>query len=148
MTAFASLCHADETSFYSLAMEYLQAAEILVDTPATKINVSLVTIYLLGHAAELFMKSCLYKSGVPLRELKIDIGHDLEVLVAKVQAVGLHPPLELPYLLSLSRSYKEKSTEYRQLKAMSLPPTDLLLHEVRMLSSRTFNQVANRLSEA
>ena len=94
------------------------------------------------------MKSCLHKAGVPLKELKFDIGHDLEQLVNKVQAVGLHPPLELPHILALAGNYKEKSTEYRQLKAMSSPPKDLLLQEVRALSFRVFNDVAVWPSEA
>lgn len=148
MAVVAPPSYEDEASLYSLATEYLHAAEILVETPVTKLNVSLVTFYLLGHAAELLMKSRLYKAGVPLRELKCGIGHDLEELATKVQAVGLHPPLELPHILALADNYKKKSTEYRQLKRMSFPPKDLLLQEVRALSSRVFNDVAVWPSEA
>lgn len=148
MTEFASPTYEDEASLYSLATEYLHAAEILVEAPVAKLNVSLVTFYLLGHAAELLMKSRLYKAGVPLDELRFNIGHDLEQLVAKVQAVGLHPPLALPHILALAKNYKAKSTEYRQLKAMSFPSKELLLQEVRTLSSRVFNEVATWPSEA
>ncbi len=148
MTVIVPPSYEDEASLYSLATEYLHAAEILIEAPVTKLNVSLVTFYLLGHAAELLMKSCLYKAGVPLKELKFDVGHDLEQLVTKVQAVGLHPPLALPHVLALGNSYKAKSTEYRQLKAMSFPPKDLLLQEVRDLSSSVFNEVAAWPSEA
>jgi hypothetical protein len=142
MTVVAPPSFEDEASFYSLATEYLHAAVILAETPVTRINVSLVTFYLLGHAAELLLKSCLYKAGVPLKELKLEVGHDLDQLVLRVQEVGLHPPLELPHTLELAKNYKAKCTEYRQLKAMSFPPQDLLLEEVRALSSRVFNKVA------
>lgn len=142
MTVVAPPSYEDEASLYSLAMEYLHAAEILVETPVTKLNVSLVSFYLLRHAAELLMKRYLHKAGLPIKELKSDVGHDLQELVARVQAVGLHPPLALPHILALSNNYKAKSTEYRQLKAMSFPPKDLLLQEVQMLSSRVFDTVA------
>jgi hypothetical protein len=148
MTVVAPPSFEDEASLYSLATEYLHAAEILAETPVTKINVSLVTFYLLGHTAELLLKSCLYRAGVPLKELKFEVGHDLEELVLRVQAVGLHPPLKLPHILALAKNYKTKSTEYRQLKAMSFPPQDLLLQEVRALSSRVFNKVAAWSNEA
>jgi hypothetical protein len=141
MTRIAPPSYEDELSLYSLAIEYLHAAEILIETPVVKQDVSLVAFYLLGHAAELLMKSFLYKVGVPLNELRL-IGHDLEQLVSRVQAVGLHPRFELPHIRALAKNYKEKSTEYRQLKAMSLPPKDLLLHEIQALSSRVFNNVA------
>ena len=148
MTAVAPPSYEDEFSLYSLATEYLHAAEILIETPVVKLNVSIVAFYLLGHAAELLMKSCLYKAGVPLKELRLDVGHDLEQLVNRVQDVGLHPPLELPNILALAKNYKAKSTEYRELKAMSFPPKELLLHEVQALSSRVFNNVAIWPSEA
>jgi hypothetical protein len=142
MTRIAPSSYEDELSLYSLATEYLHAAEILIETRVVKHDVSLVAFCLLGHAAELLMKSFLYKEGVPLNVLRLDIGHDLEQLVSRVQAVGLHPPLELPHIRALSKNYKEKSTEYRQLKAMSHPPKDLLLLEIQALSSRVFNNVA------
>jgi len=142
MTAVLPPNFEDEASLYSLATEYLHAAEILIETPVTKLNVSLVSYYLLGHAAELLLKSFLYKAGVPLKELKFDVGHNLEQLASRVQEIGLRPPLELPQIVALSSNYKAKSTEYRQLKAMSFPPKDLLLQEVRTLSSRVFSSVA------
>lgn len=142
MTAVLPPNFEDEASLYSLATEYLHAAEILIETPVTKLNVSLVSYYLLGHAAELLLKSCLYKAGVPLKELKFDVGHDLEQLAFRVQEIGLRPSLELPQIVALSTNYKAKSTEYRQLKAMSFPPKDLLLQELRTLSSRVFSSVA------
>jgi hypothetical protein len=142
MTAVLPPNYEDEASLYSLATEYLHAAEILIETPVTKLNVSLVSYYLLGHAAELLMKSCLFKAGVPLKELKFDVGHDLKQLASRVQEIGLRPPLALPQIVALSTNYKAKSTDYRQLKAMSFPPRDLLLQEVRSLSSRVFSSVA------
>ena len=148
MTVVLPPSYEDEASLYSLATEYLHAAAILIETPVTKLNVSLVSYYLLGHAAELLMKSCLHNAGVPLKELKFDVGHDLEQLATKVQEIGLHPPLALPHIVALSTNYKTKSTEYRRLKAMSFPPKDLLLQEVRALSSRVFSSVAAWPSEA
>jgi len=130
-----------EASFYSLATEYLHAAEILVATPVTTLNVSLVTYFLLGHAAELLMKSCLYKAGTPLQKLKCNFGHDLGQLISEAQKLGHNPPLSLPNIHALAKNYKAKSTEYRQLKEMSLPPNDLLLQEVKVLDSRVFDQV-------
>jgi hypothetical protein len=132
----------DEDSLYSLAAEYLHSAEILASAPVTKLNVSLVTFFLLGHAAELLLKSHLYKAGTSLTELKMQLGHNLAELEKRAQAVGFHPPLELPYVRQLSTNYGAKFTEYRQLKAMTFPPQDLLLAEVMALQARVFNRIA------
>ena len=81
----------DEFSLFSLASEYLDAAEILIRTPPLKTNVSLVAYYLLGHAAELFLKSLLCLDGVSIKELKSTkrYGHNLSKLLEEAQRRGL-----------------------------------------------------------
>jgi hypothetical protein len=138
----------DDLSLFSLSAEYLHSAEILMNAPVTKINVSLVIYYLLGHAAELLMKSFLYNAGLPIKQIKKNFGHDLDKLVIEVQSIGLHPPLALPQILALDKYYKAKNTEYRQLKAKAFPSKDLLLEEIRALSSRVFNQIYATPSKA
>ena len=104
----------DEASLFSLAGEYLEAAEILARTPPIKINVSLVTFYLLGHAAELLLKSLLHKHGVPLTDLKDwkKYGHDLSKLIKKAKISKLyialhsfvnqaHRSITIPFLIRI-----------------------------------------------
>ena len=70
MTSLRPPAFEDEASLFSLANEFLEAAEILARSPPDELNVSLVTLYLLGHAAELQLKCLLHKHGVPLADLK------------------------------------------------------------------------------
>lgn len=69
----------DEGTFYSLASEYLEAAITLFNTPPTRINYWVVIYYLLGHSAELTLKSYLFDHGETPESLK-KVGHDLERL--------------------------------------------------------------------
>lgn len=131
----------DEASLYGLATEYLHAAEILSETPVTKLNVALVVLFLLGHAAELLLKSYLVKAGASIPELKAH-GHNLAVLVMEARAAGLRPQVSLTCIVRLSADYTAKFTEYRQLRAMEFPPQDLLLAEVRALQSLVFSSIA------
>jgi hypothetical protein len=134
----------DEASLFSLATEYLEAAEILARTPPVKVNVSLVTFYLLGHAAELLLKSLLHKHGVPLQDLKDrkKYGHNLGKLVEQSRGKGFIAPTFLLNVEAFSKTYTPKHTEYRQKVAMSLPPLESLLQELRALQSQVFNHVA------
>lgn len=137
----------DEASLFSLASEYLEAAEILDAAPVLKVNVSLVIYYLTGHAAELLLKSFLYKKGIALNDLRKEYGHNLKKLVVAARSRGLSGALQLDHIEMLSKHYAPKSTEYRQLVAAQYPPRDLLLAQVQALQSQVFNHVATFTSE-
>jgi hypothetical protein len=131
----------DEASLFSLATEYLEAADILIQAPVVKLNVSLVTYYLLGHASELLLKSFLVKHGVSLKDLKCKFGHNLAKLIQRARELGLPESVSLTALQELSKNYTPKDTEYRQLVAATYPSRDRLLNELRVLESQVFNHV-------
>ena len=131
----------DEASLFSLASEYLEAAEILIQVPIVKANVSSVTYFLLGHAGELLLKSLLLKHGVSLDDLKHKFGHNLAKLIKRVRKLNLTGLMSLAQLEALSETYAPKKTEYRQLKATSFPSRDLILVELRALEREVFNHV-------
>jgi hypothetical protein len=133
----------DEASLFSLATEYLEAGEILARTPSVKLNVSLVTFYLLGHAAELLLKSLLHMHGVPIEDLKSMkmYGHNLSKLIEEARKRGLLASTSVLSIEALAKTYTSKHTEYRQKVAMSLPPINPLLQELLLLKSQVFNHV-------
>ncbi len=132
----------DEATLFSLSTEYLEAAAILHQTPITRINYSFVALYLLGHAAELLLKSFLYKKGDSIAYLRFKTGHDLSRLVKRARSKGLSEALSLRYILRMSSVYTAKRTEYRQSVQTELPPLDLLLEEVQSLQHHVFRHVA------
>ena len=133
----------DEASLFSLATEYLEAAELLIQAPIVKVNVSLVTYFLLGHAGELLLKSLLFKHGVTLDDLKFKFGHDLAKLIRRVKKLNLAGSISLAQLLALSKIYEPKKTEYRQLVATSFPSRESLLVELRILEREVFSQLTS-----
>jgi hypothetical protein len=70
----------DEATLLSLSTEYLEAAKVLHSTPPTKVNYAIVIFYLLGHAAELLLKSFLHKNGESIVDIKNKYGHNLTKL--------------------------------------------------------------------
>jgi hypothetical protein len=67
----------DETSHYSVATEYLHAAEILIETPVAKINASLVTFFhlvrnlKLGQTTTLILPQFVSYRGAAVELLRI-----------------------------------------------------------------------------
>jgi hypothetical protein len=105
--------------------------------------------YLLGHSAELLLKSLLHKHGVPLEELKsMKYRHNLSKLVARAKEMGLIDSQALPTIVEFSETYSPKHTEYRQKVLMQFPSLDSLQQEVRALQALVFNHVAQFTSEA
>lgn len=128
----------DEATLWSLSREFFEAAKTLENTPPTQINYVIIKYYLLGHAAELALKSYLFKHGVPIAELKT-MGHDLSKLSGKAEAKGL---VRLQSIRDLSTTYKAKEFEYRQKKGMKFPPLENLISDVNELLSRVFDHVS------
>jgi hypothetical protein len=128
----------DEATFFSLSGEYLEAAEILLKVPPTKVNYWIVTYYLLGHSAELSLKSFLFKQNVLINKLR-KIGHDLNTLISECHELGL-PDFVL--LRELSQIYKEKGLEYRKSRKEYFPCTEGLISEVKHLRSIVFAHVS------
>jgi hypothetical protein len=88
--------------------------------------------YLLGHSIELALKSMLLASGVPLTELKNDIGHDLSKAAIRVVALQ-HKSIsnivqeQLDVISLLNFYYKAKEFEYRITGSKSYPATEVLV---------------------
>ncbi|MEP1447618.1 MAG: hypothetical protein ABJK37_16045 [Paraglaciecola sp.] len=129
----------DEATFFSLSGEYLEAAITLNNTPPTTVNYWIVTYYLLGHAAELSLKSYLFKHELKTGDLK-KIGHDLSELLNKAKEYS-PKDFELKAIHELSHIYKGKDLEYRCKKKQTFPAVDMLIDEVKKLQSIVFNEV-------
>jgi hypothetical protein len=132
----------DEATLYSLSSEYLEAASLLVQTPPMRLNVSLVTYYLVGHAAELLLKSYLYKRGVTLKELKKTYGHGIDALVNQSRLEGLPSSISTQHIQEFAAAYASKRTEYRRTQGLYLPSLDDLLAETKALQSVVFDHIA------
>lgn len=115
---------------------------MLSNTPPTRVGYSLVTYYLAGHAAELMLKSFLFKHGDSIEVLAKRYGHELKWLVKRARLKGLPVAVSTEHIQSFSDAYSRKLTEYRRKTPLRLPPLDLLLLEVRRLQSHVFNHVA------
>ena len=133
----------DEATLYSLSSEFLEAATVLFNTPPTRVGYTLVTYYLAGHAAELMLKSFLFKNGDVIEVLAKRYGHDLKLLVKRARLKGLPETKSTEHIQSFASAYTRKRTEYRQKRHLRLPPLDLLLLEVKALQSHVFNHVAD-----
>ena len=133
----------NEATLFSLASEFLEAAWALNNSPPARIKYKVVTYYLAGHAAELNLKSFLFKRGVSINDLRKRYGHDLKLLVRCARHNGLASCVSTAQIISLSSIYSQKRLEYRENKQMKFPPLDLLLEEVRGLEAEVFNHVAD-----
>lgn len=129
----------DEGTLFSLASEYLEAAITLFNTPPTRINYSLVIYYLLGHAAELTLKSYLFDHGEKPANLK-RFRHDLDKLIESAQSHGLSKQISVAAIASIAPIYRDKELEYRKRKRQSFPDRQDLIKEVQALQSAVFNR--------
>lgn len=132
----------DAATLFSLSSEFLEAATVLSRTSPTRINYTFVTFYLLGHAAELTLKSFLFKHGDTIDDLRWKYGHDLKRLIKQARRKGLPLKVSTEHLQNFAGIYKDKSTEYRQMRQVPLPPISALLNEIQVLQSEVFNHVA------
>lgn len=133
----------DEGTFYLLASEYLEAAITLFNTPPTRINYWVVVYYLLGHSAELTLKSYLFDHGETIDSLRKvgRNGHDLEKLVELALKHGLSTELSLRAINSLAPIYRSKELEYRKRKRQTFPCEQDLIDEIQALQSVVFNRI-------
>lgn len=130
----------DESSFYSLGTEFLEAARVLMNTPPTKVGYQSVTYYLLGHAAELFLKAFLYTKGMSTAKMKAKgNGHSLIALLDLAHALGLPDQLTLTSIRAIGTLYASKALEYRDQSAQSYPFAEDLFAEVKRLSALAFD---------
>lgn len=132
----------DESTLFSLSSEFLEAATALHNTSPTRVKYTLVTFYLVGHAAELLLKSFLFKHGDTIEDLRKRYGHDLKLLVKRARLKGLVSSISTEHILKFASIYTRKRTEYRQTRELRFPPLDLLLREVQFLQAHVFNHVA------
>lgn len=131
----------DEATLYSLSSEFFEAATVLSNTPPTRMGYRLVTYYLAGHAAELMLKSLLFKRGDSIEVLAKRYRHDLKLLVKRARLKGLPVNVSTEHIQSFAGAYTRKRTEYRRKRQLRLPPLDLLLQEIKCLHSHVFDHV-------
>lgn len=131
----------DASSLYSLGPEFLEAARVLRDTPAKSTKYESVIYYLLGHAAELFLKAYLHAHQVPIKTLA-NIGHDLIALVDLADEHGMTAQVHWGAVRMLNPLYNAKVLEYRDQKAKTFPHMDDLFHEVKRLDAIAFDAVS------
>ncbi len=127
----------DESTLYTLGEEFLAAARALRDTPVTSTGYRSVLYYLLGHAAELFLKAYLYAHNVPIKAL-VKIRHDLEALLDHAHTHGLPNHVPMVAVRSLSPLYNAKRLEYRDQSTKRYPSLEDLFSEVEQLSVLAF----------
>lgn len=132
----------DEATLFSLSSEFLEAATVLSNSPPTRIGYSIVAYYLAGHAAELMLKSFLFKCGDTIEVLAKRYGHNLKLLVKRARVRGLPASISTEHIQSFASAYTRKRTEYRQNRHLRLPPLDLLLLEINRLHAHVFDHVA------
>ena len=132
----------DDCSFYSLAIEFLEAACLLHATPPIHYNYAIVIYYLAGHSAELLLKAFLYRRSVPISQLK-KLGHNLEELISTAREHHLPNQLSLSHVLKLAQAYSTKEFEYRRHAKMIFPDSDLLLDEVSRLAREVFQTITH-----
>jgi hypothetical protein len=79
----------DEATLFSLSSEFLAAAKVIIETPAHQENCATVAYFLVGHAAELLLKSFLFNHGDTIDDLRKRYGHNLNLLVKRARIKGL-----------------------------------------------------------
>lgn len=134
----------DEGTFFSLASEYLEAARVLHDTPPTRVGYWIVIYYLLGHSAELTLKSYLFDQGITPETLKNDCRHNLEKLIKIAKSHGLKKEISLSAISALSHIYKAKELEYRKNKRSTFPSEEDLIREIQELQNVVFERVIGK----
>tara|TARA_R110000868_G_scaffold381115_1_gene647494 strand:- start:33 stop:479 length:447 start_codon:yes stop_codon:yes gene_type:complete len=130
----------DESTLFSLSTEFLEAAITLQNTPPTKINYRSVSYYLLGHAAELSLKSFLFQQGLSSDDLKT-IGHDLKRLIRKSKEKNISKNASFEQLNKLAKLYKRKELEYRTKSLKSFPNIEDLIAETKQLQAIVFDSI-------
>lgn len=130
----------DDGTFYSLASEYLAAAITLFNTPPTRTNYCVVIYYLLGHSAELTLKSYLFHRGETPESLR-KVGHDLDKLVKRAMSHGLSNKLSARAINALAPIYRKKELEYRKSKRQTFPDQQDLIGEIEALQSAVFDSI-------
>jgi hypothetical protein len=130
----------DEFVFYSLASEFLEAANILNKHISDRLKVDSATIYLTCHAAELFLKAyLLIKLGQEAFN-ESNYRHNLKKLINDAEHNGM--ALSLISLREIAKVYQSKKLEYRQNGKLKLTCMDTLLDETKSLSVVTFEQIS------
>ncbi len=107
----------------------------------------MVTYFLAGHAAELFLKSFLFKNGITADELAKRYGHNLRLLIRESRGLGLQEMCSTEYIEKLGNLYTKKRTEYRQNKVAYFPPLDSLIAETDRLGACIFDHIFEFMSE-
>ncbi len=128
----------DDATFYSLGAEFLEAAWVLMNVSPTRLGYAAPTYYLIGHAAELFLKAYLSTKGVPVKELK-GAGHDLSKLLTSAKQRDFPLVDDLPQLTMLSLMYNQKRFEYRGRRKLELPSLEALFVEAKNLERNVVN---------
>lgn len=124
----------------NLAQDFLKAASVLLKNQENLGKMGTVITYLYGHAIELALKSILIKNGIPEKDLKGEIGHDLEKALEKANS---YPEMEVfdeklreglrEIVAMVNPVYREKLLEYHPGRpaGMCLPDESAMQRIVR-----------------
>lgn len=127
----------DESTLYTLGTEFLEATRVLRVSTPTRLGYQSVIYYLLGHAAELFLKTYLHTKGMSIRSL-MDMKHNLASLINETRRHGLSNQSKLVCVHALSPLYASKALEYRDQSTKCYPLLEDLFVEVEQLSMLAF----------
>ncbi len=137
----------NEWTLWHYADEFFFAAEEL-EKSVNPDKLLTPSYYLYGHSLELAIKCFLYKNGTTLKELKNNIGHDLETALnnAKNKGIDKYICIDSAYknvVQGLNKYYKTKELEYMTSSNKTFPP----LTDVKDAVKKTLNALQYILSE-
>ena len=112
--------------------------------PPTRVGYGTVIYYLLGHSAELTLKSYLFDHGITPEALKNDCRHNLEELIKTAKSCGLKKEICLSAISALSPIYKAKELEYRRRKRSTFPSEEDLIREIQELQNAVFGRIIGK----
>jgi len=137
--------------------EFFDAARLIRNHKGEASNVA---YYSVCHSLELTFKAYLRGKGYKLEDLKKNLGHDLEKILAVVERENIDKLIDISdefrkAILMISEYYKNKEFEYIETGKKTFPHIDKLLKfaEQMLASTKTFcydrmkyNEGKNRIS--
>lgn len=109
----------NEWTLWNLADEFFFAAKEL-ENSYNPDRVEKASYYLCAHSLELAFKCFLHKNGIPLDELKNNLGHNLEKALNKAKQFGFEASFGVDskyeqVVVGLDRYYSVKDLEYMKI---------------------------------
>jgi ribosomal protein S14 len=138
--------------YWALAGRYLSSAAHLLQIPSGQVYVP--TLFLLGHALELYFKAFLASQGMTDKDLKNRvIGHDLIACLRECRDRGLHQYVSLSrtqvrQIARVNFYYKEKHLEYFTGRSKYFGSIEMFKLIVEQISKAVFIPITDPLFRA